>query len=210
MIEINNAAARQYVTMLENNVWMHFVAWQKKLIRVELMLTNLDKKTYKYVIAKMFQDANGASCGPNANKFKHPEVLEIGVPFFTNISHIYKKKKKILKRIHWTMRFIPHISTPKKDWYGITYIAHIKDNVRMFLQCGLLIANSLEELAPVYMEKFKKSLHIPQVIPQKNKKRHIWDHSDTTNNFVSWLSIKCHLKNVLFFSTSQRYQIQVN
>ena len=93
--------------------------------------------------------------------------------------------REILKRIHWTMRFIPHISTPKKDWYGITYIAHIKDNVRMFLQCGLLIANRLEELAPVYMEKFKKSLRIPQVIPQKNKKRHIWDHSDTTKNFVS-------------------------
>ena len=68
------------------------------------------------------------------------------------------------------MRFIPHISTPKKDWYGITYIAHIKDNVRMFLQCGLLIANRLEELAPVYMEKFKKSLHIPQVIPQLKMK----------------------------------------
>ena len=32
MIEINNAAARQYVTMLENNVWMHFVAWQKKFV----------------------------------------------------------------------------------------------------------------------------------------------------------------------------------
>ena len=106
----------------------------------------------------------------SANNFKYPEVLEIGVPFFTNISHIYKKKKKILKRIHWTMRFIPHISTPKKDWYGITYIAHIKDNVRMFLQCGLLIANRLEELAPVYMEKFKKSLHIPQVIPQLKMK----------------------------------------
>ena len=112
-----------------------------KEIRV-LMLTNLDKKTAKkYVIAKMFQDANGASCGPNANKFTCIEVLEIGVPFFTNISHIYCQKKKILKHIHWTMRFIPHISTPKKDWYGITYIAHIKDNVRMFLQCGLLIAN---------------------------------------------------------------------
>ena len=41
-----------------------------------------DKKTAKkYVIAKMFQDVNGASCGPNANNFKHPEVLEIGVPF---------------------------------------------------------------------------------------------------------------------------------
>ena len=65
---------------------MHFVSWQKKF-RV-LMLTNLDKKTYKYVIAKMFQDANGAICGPNANKLKNPEVLEIGVPFFTNISHI--------------------------------------------------------------------------------------------------------------------------
>ena len=40
----------------------------------------------------------------------------------------------------------------------------------MFLQCGLLIANRLEELAPVYMEKFKKSLHIPQVIPQLKMK----------------------------------------
>ena len=68
-------------------------------------------------------------------------VLESGVPCCTNISHIYKKRKKILKHIHWTMRFIPHISTPKKDRYGITYIAHIKDNVRMFLQCVLLIAN---------------------------------------------------------------------
>ena len=66
--------------------------------------------------------------------------------------------------------------------YEITYIFYSKyqniQNVRMFLQCGLLIANRLEELAPVYMEKFKKSLYIPQVIPQKNKKRHIWDHSD--------------------------------
>ena len=165
-----------------------------KEIRV-LMLTNLDKKTYKYVIAKMFQDANGASCGPNANKFKYPEVLEIGVPFCSSPTY-----REILKRIHWKMRFIPHISTPKKDWYGITYIAHIKDNVRMFLQCGLLIANRLEELAPVYMEKFKKSLHIPQVIPQKNKKRHIWDHSDTTKNFVSWLSIKCFKKKMFFIS----------
>ena len=142
---------------------MHFVEWQKKF-RV-LMLTNLDKKTYKYVIAKMFQDVNGASCGPNANNFKHPEVLEIGVPFCSSLTYI-----EILKRIHWTMRFIPHISTQKKIWYGITYIAHIKDNVRMFLQCGLLVANRSEELAPVYMEKFKKSLHIPQVILQLKMK----------------------------------------
>ena len=96
---------------------MHFVAWQKKLIRVELMLTNLDKKTYKYVIAKMFQDVNGASCGPNANRFKHPEVLEIGVPFCSSPTYI-----EILKHMHWTMRFIPHISTPKKDIYVWDYI----------------------------------------------------------------------------------------
>ena len=95
MIEINNAAARQYVTMLENNVWMHFVAWQKKLIRVELMLTNLDKKTYKYVIAKMFQDANGASCGPNANKFKHLITIFWKLVFhFLQTSPTYIKRKK--------------------------------------------------------------------------------------------------------------------
>ena len=141
MIEINNAAARQYVTMLENNVWMHFVAWQKKLIRVELMLTNLDKKTYKYIVAKMFQDANGASCGPNANKFKHPEVLEIGVPFFTNISHIHRNTEThALDNAFYTTYFYT-----KKRYLcmglHIYFIQNIKDNVRMFLQCGLLIAN---------------------------------------------------------------------
>ena len=86
----------------------------------------------------------------NLSEKKNTETHSLDNAFYT--TYFYTKKRYLCMGLH------------------IYFIQHIKDNVRMFLQCGLLIANRLEELAPAYMEKFKKSLHIPQVIPQKNKK----------------------------------------
>ena len=80
LTETMNQAAREYETVLHNNVWMHFPTWQRKLVRAEVHLAKVPKVLHSYVIQKILHLANGAqSTGPNPNMYKSPEVKKEGL-----------------------------------------------------------------------------------------------------------------------------------
>ena len=81
LTETFNQAAREYVTVLTNGVWMNFVKWQRKLIRVLLEQSHLTKSSMIFVVDRILQIINRAPNGPNPNNYKCESVRELGVPF---------------------------------------------------------------------------------------------------------------------------------
>ena len=111
LTETMNQAAKEYHTVLHNNVWIHFSAWQKKLVMTELYQTDLPKSTYNFVCKKILQIINRSKLGPEAARYKCPSVRTKGEPFLQS-----KVAKAIIDRLQLYMQYIPDIVTtePKK------------------------------------------------------------------------------------------------
>ena len=75
-----NQAAREYVTVLTNGVWMNFVKWQTKLIQ-SFLIDIIHKSCVPFVTKGLLQIINRARHGPNPNMYKDERVRLEGVPF---------------------------------------------------------------------------------------------------------------------------------
>ena len=162
LTETFNQAAREYVTVLTNGVWMNFVKWQRKLIRVLLEQSHLTKSSMRFVVDRILQIINRAPNGPNPNNYKCESVRELGVPFIEG-----EKAKEIIDTFVEWMAPIPNKPMKKSqiDWLGIANQTHIESNLSKFLYTGLKIVSKLEEIRDGMGDEQKKP-RIPQIIPQ--------------------------------------------
>ena len=144
----------------------HFVAWQKKFV-FWCWRTWIKKPTsmslQKCFKMRMVQVADQMQISSNIQKFWKLVFHSAHLPHtekYWNASigqcvlyHIFLHQKKIFM-------------------YGITYIFYSKYQRQCSHVSSMWTSDCKQifcwKLAPVYMEKFKKSLHVPQVIPQKN------------------------------------------
>ena len=154
--ETMNQAAREYTTVLHNNIWMHFSKWQAKLVKAELSITTLPETAYHFVTKFILQHANGATKGPEPHRYTSPSIMSKGVPFTQG-----DVCRSIIERLRVCMRHIPTLDKKTDDWYGVTRETHIKQNVGAFLQAGVLMVERM--LSDELRDNVKK---IHQIIPQ--------------------------------------------
>ena len=158
LTETFNQAAREYNTVFTNNVFMHFSAWQHKLLTELLADEDMTKDAKRYVVAKLKQVINRAPNGPNADNYKSDSVRTQGVPFSDG-----DRAKSIVEMFKKWMKCIPDKKNkPTKDWFGIVSEFHIKKNIDEFTFVGIQIATELEKIG----DHGERSPRIPQVIPQ--------------------------------------------
>ena len=130
-------------TRICDGVWMNFVKWQRKLIRVLLEQSHLTKSSMRFVVDRILQIINRAPNGPNPNNYKCESVRELGVPFIEG-----EKAKEIIDTFVEWMAPIPNKPMKKSqiDWLGIANQTHIESNLSKFLYTGLKIVSKLEEI----------------------------------------------------------------
>ena len=163
LTETFNQAAREYKTVLDNNVWMNFTSWQVKLVSAELELITrpLSKPSKRFVTKKILQIVNCAKQGPNPNNYNSHKVITEAVPFLDS-----DECKIIISRLKHFLRFVPDIEPGKRDdWYGITNEFYIKKYISTFLQVGVFMVNRIIEIRDC-MSECMKLPRIPTVIPQ--------------------------------------------
>ena len=78
--ETFNQAARQYITSLHNNIFLHFQQWQRSLIRWELkQLSGLSDGLLSYLTSHIITTVNYSSKRPCAAKYKDTRVKTRGI-----------------------------------------------------------------------------------------------------------------------------------
>ena len=160
-----NQAAREYVTVLTNGVWMNFVKWQTKLIYSLLQAYDVEKSYKGFVTKSLLQIINRAPNGPNPNMYKSDRVREEGMTFLGG-----PKANEIVKMFEGWMSMIPDKvlrknNVPATDWDGIACKEHIISHLAKFLYTGIKIVEQIEVLRDRIPDD-KKMPTIPQVIPQ--------------------------------------------
>jgi len=138
LTEIMNQAAREYKTVLDNNVWMHFRKWQVMTVKAELLLTNLPKVAYRYVTKQILKQVNRASIGPDPKRYKSEVVRNYGVQFVHSRTCL-----DIIERLVKSVQHVPDTRCHHDDWYGISSDYHIKSNIVSFLQAGVIMTKRI-------------------------------------------------------------------
>ena len=93
-----------------------FLLWGRHLFQYVMYLGATQRTPPNVLSKKSGRPTNGnhIGCGPNANKFKYTENLEIDIPFCANISHIYKKKKNTETRSLDNVFYTTYFYTKKR------------------------------------------------------------------------------------------------
>ena len=187
LTEIMNQAAREYKTVLDNSVWMHFRKWQVMTVKAELLLTNLPKVAYRYVTKQILKQVNRASIGPDPTRYKSEVVRNCGVQFVHSRTCL-----DIIERLVKSVQHVPDTRCHRDDWYGISSDYHIKSNIVSFLQAGVIMTKRICVIRDTigysgdYVLPF-----VPQVIPQlKYKVRSITFGTEQTLELCKYINTK--------------------
>ena len=113
MTQTFNQAAREYNTVLTNNVFMNFGKWQHKLLTLMIEDEDMTKDAKRFSVVKMKQMINRAPNGPNAAKYKSNSVRTQGVKFIDG-----DVAKNIIEIFADWMKLIPD-TEEKKTNYGM-------------------------------------------------------------------------------------------
>jgi hypothetical protein len=148
LVQTFNQAAREYLTALENNVFMNYALWQKRAIDAEISvrpdLAELlpTKHARKYAVMRITQRINYAKSGPNPAKWKHDSVRTHGVVFADS-----EHGSEIVSRYQKYLALTPtseNVSMRMHDeWLGVASTNVIKEFTHTFLACGIAMMQRL-------------------------------------------------------------------
>ena len=183
MTQTFNQAAREYVTILHNNVWMQYVHWQRRAIEAEIsthteLATLLPTKSaYRYAVQRITQRINHATDGPDASRWKDDSVRSHGTVFADGANG-----DMIVVRLVGYLSVStssPGVAMRMHDkWLGVSSEAVVKSNISSFLASGLSMMKRVAAIRTVLLQRHvagggEGSPRLPklyQIIPQMSYK----------------------------------------
>lgn len=131
LTETFNQSARQYFTMLSNNVLLMFRSWQEKLVHWELTRLGVKKTLITFLRKFIICKANRSKLGPDASKCRSV-VLE--GPDRAKQSDI----QDIIKRVGTPLN---QLSSNEEHWDGVLQTLNLPSkrnrNLPVFIAAGL-------------------------------------------------------------------------
>ena len=181
LAQIINQAAREYFTVLENNVWMHYGKWQQRAVTTEILAiepTTLaillpTKAAHSYAVKRILQRINHASSGPDATRWSNETVRTHGVVFADGVHG-----DRIVQQFRQYQSLGRDANKTYDNWLGIASEYMIKANIAPFLACGLAMMKRVVVVRQILQQRHVAagkdgSPRLPkifQIIPQLSYK----------------------------------------